>query len=126
MGIGGWCSFLCSVRRVMSQLAASASHRARVCSLYKQALVTQRNWAIDRDTFNHEALKTQATFRSRMGETNQAIISEYVAEAERLLAHYKHPDPYIIPTLFGGSKYMRNPPPPESISSDNVVDRPHY
>ena len=110
----------------MSQLAASASHRARVCSLYKQvsripcatswllipvqALVTQRNWAIDRDTFNSEALKacalasvfshivgylvqTQAAFRSRMGETNQSMISEYVAEAERMLAHYRHPDP---------------------------------
>eukprot|EP00658_Telonema_sp_P-2_P064799 TRINITY_DN540_c0_g1_i28.p1 TRINITY_DN540_c0_g1~~TRINITY_DN540_c0_g1_i28.p1 ORF type:complete len:148 (-),score=36.33 TRINITY_DN540_c0_g1_i28:69-512(-) len=71
------------------------SHRSRVMRVYKSLLVTQRNWAIDRDVFNTEALKTQALFRSRASETNPTIIAAYVEEAERKLAHFRHPDPYI-------------------------------
>eukprot|EP00658_Telonema_sp_P-2_P064798 TRINITY_DN540_c0_g1_i20.p1 TRINITY_DN540_c0_g1~~TRINITY_DN540_c0_g1_i20.p1 ORF type:complete len:111 (+),score=16.95 TRINITY_DN540_c0_g1_i20:271-603(+) len=110
----------------MQMSLPAISHRSRVMRVYKSLLVTQRNWAIDRDVFNTEALKTQALFRSRASETNPTIIAAYVEEAERKLAHFRHPDPYILPTEFGGSKYMRNPAPPESISSDDVVSRPHY
>jgi hypothetical protein len=30
------------------------------------------------------------------------------------LVEYTHPDPYTLPTMPGGSKFMRNPPPPLS------------
>jgi len=35
-----------------------------------------------------------------------------VAEAERLLKEYKHPEPIKVPTAPGGTKYERNLPPP--------------
>merc|ERR1712072_106565 len=95
--------------------AISASHRGRVMSLYRQVLVTQRNWANDRNLFCEEALKTRAAFKSRMGETQPKVIESYVREAEEALAKYRHPDPYVAPTSFGGSKYMRNSPPPLSL-----------
>merc|ERR1711990_1311400 len=106
----------CLAQVAMTSIAG-LSHRGQVMSLYKRVLVTQRNWANNRDLFCEEALKTRAAFKSRMGEKEPKIIEQYIADGEAMFAKYRHPDPYIPPTSFGGSKYMRNSPPPISIGS---------
>merc|ERR1711934_1216822 len=88
---------------------AGMSHRGRVMSLYRRLLETQRDWAVDRALFCDEALKTRAAFKSRMNEKEPKIIEQYIQDGEAMLTKYRHPNPYILPTSFGGSKYMRNP-----------------
>merc|ERR1711918_261431 len=99
----------------MATQLITQGHRGRVMSLYKSLLVTQRNWANNRELFCEEALKTRVAFKSRMGETQPKVVEAYCQEAEAMLAKYRHPDPYTAPTAFGGSKYMRNAKPPLSI-----------
>ena len=38
-----------------------------------------------------------------------------IREAEKELERYTHPDPYVVPYMPGGSKFMRNPPPPLDV-----------
>ena len=38
-----------------------------------------------------------------------------IEEGFETLDSYAHPDPYIVPTMYGGSKYARNPPVPGNI-----------
>merc|ERR1711871_252583 len=104
-----------AVRRCEMSLIGGLSHRGRVMSLYRQILETQRNWANNRALFCEEAAKTKAIFTARLDEKQPKLIQAYVDEAEAALSKYRHPDPYISPTQFGGSKYMRNSPPPLSI-----------
>merc|ERR1712054_543660 len=99
----------------MAAQLAGMTHRGRVMSLYRKLLETQRNWANNRALFCEEATKTKAAFKSRMGEKEPKIIEQYIADGEAMYLKYRHPDPYIPPTSFGGSKYMRNSKPPHSI-----------
>ena len=62
------------------------------------------------------SFQTKIVFTARLAETSPKITQTYVAEAEAMLAKYRHPDPYTPPTAFGGSKYMRNSQPPLSVS----------
>merc|ERR1711918_236955 len=102
-------------RLSMASLIGGVSHRGRVMGLYRKILETQRNWANNRALFCEEAKKTKAIFTERLGETEPKIIEQYIAEGEAMFTKYRHPDPYIRPTAFGGSKYMRNSPPPLSV-----------
>ena len=44
-----------------------------------------------------------------------SLTKRLVREAEEKLVEYTHPDPYVIPYMPGGSKFMRNPPPPFEV-----------
>ena len=61
------------------------------------------------------ASQTKAIFTPRLGETSPLVAEGYIQEGLDWLTKYRHPDPYIAPTKFGGSKYMRNSPPPHSV-----------
>ncbi len=45
----------------------------------------------------------------------RSITKRLVREAEEKLVAHTHPDPYVIPYMPGGSKFMRNPPPPFEV-----------
>lgn len=55
------------------------------------------------------------------------IVARLMREGEEELAKFTHPDPYVVPYMPGGSKFMRNPPPPlkavfpEGIPSEHDV-----
>jgi oligopeptide transport system substrate-binding protein len=44
--------------------------------------------------------------------TDPAIRNRLLREAEEELLAWTHPDNYVVPYMPGGSKFMRNPPPP--------------
>ena len=46
-------------------------------------------------------------------------------EGEEELASWTHPDNYVVPYMPGGSKFMRNPPPPLKAIFPNGVP-PEY
>ena len=50
-----------------------------------------------------------------------AVVKRLIREAYERLEKATHPEPYIAPSMPGGSLFMRNPPPPlEVIFPDGV------
>eukprot|EP00695_Tsukubamonas_globosa_P003491 TRINITY_DN65_c0_g2_i4.p1 TRINITY_DN65_c0_g2~~TRINITY_DN65_c0_g2_i4.p1 ORF type:complete len:102 (-),score=25.10 TRINITY_DN65_c0_g2_i4:146-451(-) len=88
---------------------ADLARRRQVCALYKKSLKTLMDWVVEREIFNTEALKIRDRFRAGMKETDPAKIAALISQAETELASKAHPNPYILPTSPGGSKYMRYP-----------------
>ncbi|CAL1353716.1 unnamed protein product [Linum trigynum] len=43
-------------------------------------------------------------------------IDRLIADGEAQYNKWRHPDPYIVPWAPGGSKFTRNPTPPEGVS----------
>jgi NADH dehydrogenase (ubiquinone) 1 beta subcomplex subunit 9 len=82
--------------------------------LYRNSLRTLLSWAVDRDIFNDEATKLRARFDTARG-VSAAAASRLLREGEDELFANMHPDPYRVPCSPGGSKFMRNPPPPMSV-----------
>merc|ERR1712196_250196 len=84
-GTGAW--------RVMSAIAGM-SQRGRVMSLYKQVLVTHRNWCNNRELFCQKATETKAIFTPRLGETSPLVAEGYIQEGLDWLTKYRRPDKF--------------------------------
>ena len=97
--------------------------------MYRHSLKTLLSWAVDRDVFNEAATRIRQRFDSNRGQ-NAAAASRLLKEGQDELFDYMHPDPYVIPTMPGGSKFMRNPPLPMSVcfpdGEDLPPDAPQY
>ena len=90
------------------------SHQQRVTRLYRSSLKLLFHWAVKREVFLSEAEKIRAEFEAnRNCSMPQAHF--FIKEAEKKLIDNFHPDPYIIPWMPGGSKFMRNPTPPNEV-----------
>eukprot|EP00475_Leptophrys_vorax_P036673 TRINITY_DN6238_c0_g1_i1.p1 TRINITY_DN6238_c0_g1~~TRINITY_DN6238_c0_g1_i1.p1 ORF type:complete len:128 (-),score=1.01 TRINITY_DN6238_c0_g1_i1:135-482(-) len=87
----------------------------RARQLYRRSLKNALSWAIFRDLWYDEADKIRAEFESHRHETNPDRIDRLLEAGEAKLQSNIHPDPYIIPWVYGGSKYARNPPLPSEI-----------
>ncbi|KAG4304583.1 hypothetical protein PORY_001976 [Pneumocystis oryctolagi] len=99
------------------KLPLSESHRFRVLSLYRRSLKLLLDWCIRRDVWRIEALKIRSRFESNKNISEPWRLSIVLEEAESILKKYKHPDPYIVPTSPGGSKWERNIPPTAHLKS---------
>ena len=64
-----------------------------------------------RDIFYTERDRIRHEFESNRNLTSAQAVKK-IEEGFETLDSYAHPDPYIIPTMYGGSKYARNPPVP--------------
>uniref|UniRef100_A0A3Q7ETU1 NADH dehydrogenase [ubiquinone] 1 beta subcomplex subunit 9 n=1 Tax=Solanum lycopersicum TaxID=4081 RepID=A0A3Q7ETU1_SOLLC len=85
----------------VSFLARRASQRERVRILYRRALRDTLNWAVHRHLF--------------YPDEDVETIDRLIADGEASYNKWRHPDPYIVPWAPGGSKFNRNPVPPEGI-----------
>ncbi|CAI5470101.1 unnamed protein product [Closterium sp. Yama58-4] len=97
-----------TVRRELQQ------QRAR--QLYRRSLKNALSWAIFRDIYYDEADKIRAQFEANRQESDPDRIDRLLAAGEAKLKENQHPDPYLVPWVYGGSKYARNPPFPQEIS----------
>lgn len=78
--------------------------------------------------FNEFATKLRERFDGNRG-VNPAAANRLLREGEDELFQNMHPDPYCNPIMPGGSKFMRNPPPPMSVcfpDGDLPADAPRY
>ena len=105
--------------KVFTEVAAtfktklSLSHVQRVTRLYRRSLRELNSWAIDRDLFCREADKIRAQFDANKSlDPHGGLSQRLIREAEQKVYEFTHPDPYVKPYMPGGSKFMRNPPPP--------------
>jgi NADH dehydrogenase (ubiquinone) 1 beta subcomplex subunit 9 len=96
------------------------THKQRVTRLYRNALRVTFSWALDRRIFLEEAEALRAKFDALKNESaDSGKVRFALTEGERKLADMVHPDPYCIPWMPGGSKFMRNPPPPPAVCGEH-------
>ncbi|KAL2636572.1 hypothetical protein AAZV13_06G006900 [Glycine max] len=124
-------------------LARRAAQKERVRILYRRALKDTLNWAVHRHLFyddvsfihsfpispfqslffslpNSFFLLFQASNLRERFEENRHVedpdtIDRLITDAEASYNKWRHPDPYIVPWAPGGSKFTRNPTPPQGI-----------
>ena len=89
-------------------------HKAKVVRLYRHCLKAVVSWAVDRDLLNAEASRIRGLFEQNR-DTNAADAARLIRETEERLAELTHPDKYVVPYMPGGSKFMRNAPPPLEV-----------
>lgn len=97
-----------------SVLFKDLSSKTRALRLYRHSLKTCLSWCVMRDIFYSERDRIRSEFESNRLLTS-AQASKKIEEGFETLDSYAHPDPYIVPTMYGGSKYARNPPVPGNI-----------
>ncbi|KAK4216406.1 complex 1 protein [Rhypophila sp. PSN 637] len=88
------------------------STKRAALSLYRRSLKLALDWTVHRDLWRGQALYIRSLFEKNRNITDPRQQKLLLKETEKLLEHWKHPDPYIHPTAPGGSKYERNLPPP--------------
>ena len=66
--------------------------------------------------------KIRARFEANRHLTDPMQIETTLRSGEAEFQKWRHPDPYTTPYLFGGSRYMRNPPMPADGSISMAFD----
>jgi NADH dehydrogenase (ubiquinone) 1 beta subcomplex subunit 9 len=97
-----------------SLLLKDLPSKTRALRLYRHSLKTCLSWCVMRDIFYTERDRIRNEFESNRDLTSAQAIKK-IEEGFETLDSYAHPDPYIIPTMYGGSKYARNPPVPGEV-----------
>ena len=102
------------------------TRRVRAIRLYRNGLRCLESWTMDRSIFNAEAIKLRARFDavSATHSIDSAAALYAIEEGEKELADHEHPDRYVLPYLPGGTKFMRNAPPPVDITNGEEVPTP--
>ncbi|KAI5592276.1 hypothetical protein POPTR_004G163000v4 [Populus trichocarpa] len=96
-------------------LGRRAAQKERVRILYRRALKDTLNWAVHRHLFYEDADLLRARFETSKHVEDPDTIDRMIADGEAQYNKWRHPDPYIVPWAPGGSKFTRNPTPPEGI-----------
>eukprot|EP00924_Labyrinthula_sp_SR-Ha-C_P016043 snap_masked-scaffold_4-processed-gene-17.33-mRNA-1 protein AED:0.00 eAED:0.00 QI:0/-1/0/1/-1/1/1/0/141 len=114
-----------SFRSVLKQSLEVAkeplSHQQRVTRLYRAMLKNQFHWSVHRDVYIQECQKIHDGFR-QLKDLPEKESLYYLEKYEAKLKDMAHPEPYIIPWMPGGSKFMRNPtPPPEVVYAGEEI-----
>lgn len=71
-----------------------SAHTLRVCRLYRRALKTTLDWAIDRELFINESKGLRQRFEANRHVRSQALAEKLVMEGEAEAETWKHPSPY--------------------------------
>ncbi|AQK67155.1 NADH dehydrogenase [ubiquinone] 1 beta subcomplex subunit 9 [Zea mays] len=96
-------------------LARRAAQKERVRLLYRRALKDTLNWAVHRHLFYQDASDLRDKFEANRHVDNLDVVDRLIDDAEAQYRNFQHPDPYIVPWAPGGTKFTRNPPPPQGI-----------
>ncbi|XP_020572151.1 NADH dehydrogenase [ubiquinone] 1 beta subcomplex subunit 9 [Phalaenopsis equestris] len=96
-------------------LARRAAQKERVRLLYRRALKGTLDWAVHRHLFYHDADELRVKFDANKHVEDLDTIDRLINEGEASYAKWQHPDPYIVPWAPGGSKFTRNPVPPQGV-----------
>ncbi|KIK96057.1 hypothetical protein PAXRUDRAFT_826367 [Paxillus rubicundulus Ve08.2h10] len=95
----------------MSATQFSTVHRSYVMSLYRRMLKNELDWVVRRDIWRGRAQMIRAEFERNRDVHEPRALAQIFKKAEAQLAEKLHPDPYIPPSMPGGTKWERNIPP---------------
>ncbi|KAI0493905.1 hypothetical protein KFK09_024032 [Dendrobium nobile] len=99
----------------LGYLARRAAQKERVRILYRRALKNTLDWAVHRHLFYCDADELRAKFDANKHVEDLDTIDRLINEAEASYEKWQHPDPYIVPWAPAGSKFTRNPAPPQGV-----------
>ncbi|XP_077240487.1 LYR family of Fe/S cluster biogenesis protein [Tasmannia lanceolata] len=99
----------------VTYVARRAAQKERVRILYRRALKDTLNWAVHRHLFYEDASNLRERFEANKHVEDLDTIDRLIDDAEATYNNFRHPDPYIVPWAPGGTKFTRNPPPPQGI-----------
>ena len=82
------------------------------------------DWGVTRENFYLLAREVRDRFDEAAHlDPDSAEAAALLAKGEARIVEYTHPDAYVIPAMPGGSKFMRNPPPPlEAVFPDGIPE----
>mmetsp|Transcript_12274 Transcript_12274/g.23297 ORF Transcript_12274/g.23297 Transcript_12274/m.23297 type:complete len:117 (+) Transcript_12274:96-446(+) len=101
-----------AVRAAKAALWTTGTHLERSRRLYRHSLKTLLSWCIHREIFHVEADKIRAEFEAnRHSPAGETLLKNGI---QKLLEH-AHPEPWTLPTEYGGSKWQRNVPIHDSV-----------
>ncbi|KAF8555372.1 NDUFB9, NADH-ubiquinone oxidoreductase [Imleria badia] len=109
----------------MSSPSFSAVHKSYVKSLYRRMLKNELDWVVRRDIWRGRAMVIRAEFERNRDVHDPRALAEILQKAEADLAAKLHPDPYIPPTMPGGTKWERNIPPTIAPIYDHLAAGHH-
>ncbi len=95
-------------------------HKATVVQLYRHCLKAVVSWGVDRDLINREASRIRGLFEENRHAAPD-VATRLIREAGEKLVEYTHPDKYVVPYMPGGSKFMRNAPPPLEVRGHALI-----
>ena len=98
-----------------NHLEGPLTHSQVVTRMYRQSLRLAFSWCIDRNVFLDKADEIRAQFDAVKGKPSDGNVKGAMEYCQAQMLKYAHPDPYVIAWMPGGSKFMRNPPPPPDI-----------
>ena len=93
----------------MSTKVLAASHSLRVTRLYRASLKNLLNWTVWREMWIEKAFELRAEFDANKHVTDPKQLERIMTAAEARLAEFRHPDPYVLNHMPGGTKYQRYP-----------------
>ena len=91
---------------------------AHTCNLYTFARTTLA-W------YHVQSAKLRKRFDDKAALSDPVAIEQALSAGEAEFRAKRHPDPYVTPFMFGGSRYMRNPPLPEGFHAHLDYAREH-
>lgn len=85
-------------------------HSKVICRLFKEALLTSRDWVPERQYLRLYHMAIRKAFDARKHEQDKSRISELLAATRNLLDHWRHETPIAYPASpNGGMVEGRNP-----------------
>ncbi|KAK7440562.1 complex 1 protein [Colletotrichum acutatum] len=97
----------------------AALHHDR--SLYRRSLKLALDWAVHRHLWRGQALYIRSLFEANRSVTDSRQKRELLAQTEKLLSKWKHPEPYVHPTAPGGmSRFLSHTPQHFTNSADDA------
>ncbi|KIJ69764.1 hypothetical protein HYDPIDRAFT_120780 [Hydnomerulius pinastri MD-312] len=109
----------------MSATTFSSVHRQYVKSLYRRMLKNELDWVVRRDIWRGRAQIIRAEFERNRDVHEPRQLAQIFEKAEAQLASRMHPDPYIPPSMPGGTKWCRNIPPVVAPVYDHLAEGHH-
>ena len=93
-------------RRNFSALRPVPRHAHRRLRAPPQLLL---DWTVHRELWIEEGFKMRARFDANKDLKDPVQIQKVLAEGEAELWEFRHPDPYVLNHMPGGTKYQRYP-----------------
>ncbi|KAL2731963.1 NADH dehydrogenase ubiquinone 1 beta subcomplex subunit 9 [Vespula squamosa] len=100
----------------MAQLPSGiVSHSQKVCSLYKRALSSLKDWYTDRLEYRYNAIKLRERFEKNACIVDLRLAKYLLQQGEEELFQRQHFQSYAYPNSPGGVAYKRDCLIPDSV-----------
>ena len=84
---------------------------------YRGVLKLQLTWTVNKVAWYDQVPQYRALFEKY---AHGATAEKFLSQIEADLKQFKHPDPYMFPYYYGGTKWERNLPPHAFVADEHA------